>query len=361
MSGDPRPLWEREVPSEFPKRKPESGGVIAFVGEAPSDREVERGSPFVGPAGGVFNAALRAANIDREACYVGNVFSTMLRGNDMGRHREFLGAAWPEFQARNLARLRDELARVDPTVIVPMGDTALWHLAGMQGITAHRGAPTLGRGIAEGRKLLPTLHPAAIIYTWKHFAVLIADVIRAAREAEIGPEIVYPKRSLLIQPTIEEVEETLRVYTQKCAESGGLLTADIETGWGFIRGIAFAPNAEEAIYVPFVSLANTSRSYWRDEKQEVRAWAAVKAALESPVPKLGQNFANYDAVWLLRKAGIRVMNLREDTRLLHAALYPELPKSLAFMSQTYGSQGVWKTWAKHGGGRKKDLGDKRDA
>lgn len=351
---DSRPLWERPVESEPPARR-SPAGTLAFVGEAPSDREVERGRPFVGPSGKVFDAVLRAANIDREECFVGNVFSTMLRGNDVAKHRATMTAeAWAAFVSGNLERLRVELALVDPHVIVPLGGTALWHLGGRDGITAHRGAPMPGRGIAEGFKLLPTLHPAAILQTWKHYTILVGDIVRAAGEVARGRLIIRPQRSLIIQPTIEEVEETLRVYTQT-----DLLTCDIETGWGMIRGIAFAPDATQAIYVPFVSLAERDRSYWRTEAEEVRAWAAVKAILESPTPKLGQNFANYDAMWLLKKAGIRVMGVSEDTRLLHAALYPELPKSLAFMGQTYGSQGVWKTWAGFGA-KKKDRGEKRD-
>jgi hypothetical protein len=68
----------------------------------------------------------------------------------------------------------------------------------------------------------------------------------------------------------------------------------------------------------------------------------VKRWLESSVPKLGQNFGAYDAYWFLDSWGIRPMNLREDTRILHHSLYPELPKDLAFMGNSYADQGAWK-------------------
>ena len=43
-----------------------------FVGEQPGDAEDRAGHPFVGPAGGLLDRALEAANIDRDEVYVTN-------------------------------------------------------------------------------------------------------------------------------------------------------------------------------------------------------------------------------------------------------------------------------------------------
>ncbi len=123
-----------------------------------------------------------------------------------------------------------------------------------------------------------------------------------------------------------------------------LLSVDIETAKGEITCIGFAPDAEHAICIPFTDARKASGRYWSTREKEIKAWQLVQRILESDTPKLGQNYAGYDALWLLEKMHIRTMNLRHDTRLMHHALYPELPKDLGFMGATYTRQGPWKNW-----------------
>jgi hypothetical protein len=181
--------------------------------------------------------------------------------------------------------------------------------------------------------------------------------MKAADCAAGGGQIVYPKRELVVAPSITQVEDFLG--TQGPCWNSPLLSVDIETGWGMIRGVAFAPSPEQAMYVPFISLGKPDRNYWRTLDDELRAWTAIKTVLEHEVPKLGQNFGNYDLTWLLQKAGIKVRNYGDDLRLCHKALYPELPADLEFMGSAYSEQGSWKVWAQHGG-TKEVTGDKRD-
>lgn len=344
-----------EVGPTWPTEPSPQGVRIALVGEAPSDHEVEKGRPFVGPSGQVLDAILRSANIERKELFITNVFNSKLEENDVAKHKAILGPErWGALLSANIARLADELAAANPTVVVALGNTALLALTGKGGIANMRGAPLMGAGPFERYKVLPTLHPAFVMRTWKMYSIVIGDFIKAVREVEKGPTVVYPKRRLLIEPTLKEA----LAFMERC-QKADLLSVDIETGWGQVRGISFAPSAEEAIYVPFIVLNKPSRSYWPTLQEEVQVWKAVKHLLESPVPKLGQNFSAYDAVWLYQKMGIRVMNIAEDTRLLHHALYAELPKSLEFMAAAYSEQGPWKQWGK-AGWRQKDRGAKRD-
>jgi uracil-DNA glycosylase len=46
--------------------------LIVFIGEQPGDEEDRLGRPFVGPAGRLFDRALREAGIDRSAVYMTN-------------------------------------------------------------------------------------------------------------------------------------------------------------------------------------------------------------------------------------------------------------------------------------------------
>jgi hypothetical protein len=172
---------------------------------------------------------------------------------------------------------------------------------------------------------------------WKFFPIVVGDFIKAERESAF-PELRQPKKTLWIAPTLQEVKE----FCARCLNADRL-SVDIETGWGQITCLGLAPTVEEGMCIPFVDLSAPNKSYWKTRDEELAAWACIREVLESPGPKkLGQNFPMYDAFWLLQRYGIKVMNFRDDTRLLHHALYPELPKDLAFMAGSYTNQGPWK-------------------
>lgn len=326
------------IPATLPTR-------ISFVGEAPSDEEVMGGEPLIGPAGRIFNGAMRSANLDRKLFHITNVYDEQADDNDLTEFRK--DATLTE---RNFQRLAAELATTRPNVIVPMGATALWAFTGQTAITPFRGAVTAATRIVPGAKLLPTFHPSFILRQWKFLPTLIGDFVKADKEATKGPKIIYPKVEIHLQPSKGDVS----AWLQECKKSS-LLSVDIETGWGAITCIGFAPDAHRAMCIPFVDLRKPNRSYWGSTDDEVQVWRMIKRTLEdASIPKLGQNFT-YDAFWLLKKRGIRVHNYRHDTRLMHHALYPELPKDLAFMGATYTDFGAWK----HMGGRYD--GDKRDS
>lgn len=346
------PLRERVVPSARPTA-PFCG--IAFVGEAPGAEEVDRLRPFVGPSGRVFDALLRSAGIDRSACWVGNAISTKLEDNDIRAEKALRGPAWEEHWQSNIVRLHSELSALSPTVTVALGGTALLALAGTTSVAQFRGQPRMGVGLFADLKVFPTWHPAFLLRSWDNYNIAIGDLLRVKAEVAKGPGLIWPKRTLNIAPSIEEVEDA----AVRWQEGDGPLSCDIETGWGMVRGIAFAPSQFEALYCPFISLAALDRNYWPSVALEKRAWRACKTLLECGRPKLGQNFANYDVVWLLTKMGIRPVHYSHDLRLLHKTLYPELPAGLAFMGAAHSEQGAWKAWAKHGGS-KVERGEKRD-
>lgn len=344
---------------------------LAFLGEAPGDKEVNRTGnyvevaravwpgypwtgdpvedwrltrklklpplPLTGSSGRTFNAMLKMANVDRTRSWVGNVFEEKAPGND-----ETVFLQDPEKREAAFARLAEELADFGPTVIVPMGGTALQALTGLTRISRMRGSPLVASRVAPEVKLVPTLHPAAIMRDWKMLQFAVADIEKAVQEAARGPELVFPERRFYLDPTLEDLEEW-----GPYLDRSGLLSVDIETGWGMITMISFSPNSEESLVVPFVDRRQPSRSYWPTIEAELHAWQWVKARMEGPAPKVGQYFANYDAYWLLHEAGIRTFNLRDDTRLMSHAHLPEAGKSLAELAATWSDQPAWKQWVEH--------------
>lgn len=317
---------------------------------------MEKGHVLVGPSGRVFNALLKSAGVAREECWVGNVFGTQLPDNEVAEW------CWPTGEAVAWGRehpgikgppplrcgwLRPEhwdhleacaasLAAAAPSLVVPMGATALWALTGNDELKLARGAVGTATRLVPGVKILPTYHPAFVLRQWKFFPVVVGDFLKALRECEF-PEVRPPRRRILVEPTLAEI----RAYWEETLSKAALISVDIETGWGQITCIGFAASSEEALVVPFWDFSKPSRSYWATAEEEAQAWLLVREIMESGVPKLGQNFT-YDTFWLLERMGIKPMEYREETRLLHHALYPELPKSLAFMGASYTQQGAWK-------------------
>lgn len=227
----------------------------------------------------------------------------------------------------HISRLFEEIAQVQPNLIVALGGTAVWALLGSGAITKLRGAVAFSE--AANCKVLPTYHPAAVLRQWTLRPIVVMDLLKAKRQMEF-PEIRRPERWLLINPTLNDIEEwRLRPATH--------YAVDIETANKQITMIGFARSKSDAIVIPFVK---NNQSYWPTHEEERSAWQLVKTMLEGPQVKIFQN-GLYDLSYLV-SLGIRPKNCTEDTMLMHHALYPEVQKSLGFMGSIYTDEPAWK-------------------
>ena len=144
----------RAVPGEGPRH-----ARLMFVGEQPGDQEDLQGRPFVGPAGQLFSRALAELGIDRRTVYISNAvkhFKFELRGK-----RRIHKTPAQEEAAACLHWLETEIALVDAEALVALGATAARQLMGFAvAVTRSRGQ-WLKR--ADGRRVLITLHPSALL------------------------------------------------------------------------------------------------------------------------------------------------------------------------------------------------------
>ena len=132
---------------------------IIFVGEQPGDQEDLAGTPFVGPAGQVFDAALQEAGIDRSTTYVTNAvkhFKFVLRGKKRIHARpdvsEIDACRWWQEQERGLIR---------PALTVALGATAARSLTGKTvTISKVRDQPVT---LADGSECWVTVHPSFLL------------------------------------------------------------------------------------------------------------------------------------------------------------------------------------------------------
>lgn len=237
----------------------------------------------------------------------------------------------------HLEALADEILTIDPNLVIALGNTPLWALCGLTGISKIRGTTRLSSHSVSGYKVLPTYHPAAVLRQWELRPTTVFDLIKAKREAEF-PEVRRPKREIWIEPTLEDLEEFYVRHIAPCER----VSVDIETAGNQVTCIGFAPGPGLAIVVPFLDPRRKSRSYWPNSLAEGRAWGIVRNILMSKsISKVFQN-GLYDISFLWRSVGIPVYGATEDTMLAHHALQPESLKSLAFLGSIYSDEGAWK-------------------
>ncbi len=326
---------------------------IAFVGDFPDDYARLKGHPFAGGQGKVFDQLLRTAGLpDRSHFLITNVFDQKPEQGDIGKWCAPIAEAktWSGYgmldklgrfgylrpeHIHHLNRLGTELQKWKPNLIIPLGATALWALTGVSDISIARGAVDVATLLGLKTKILPTNHPKNILQDWRLFHMTVADLTKAAYECEFLEQRLV-KREIHIRPSVSD----LRIW-QKNLLQANTLSVDIETTKQQITCIGFAPSPSKAFVVPFADYEKPSRSYWETVAAEQEAWNMVRILCESQIQKVFQN-GLYDTYYLIRQANIWPVNYCEDTRLQHHALYPELPKSLAFLGATYGNLGPWK-------------------
>jgi len=156
---------------------------MMFVGEQPGDQEDLAGRPFVGPAGQMFDKAIRAAKIDRATVYVTNAvkhFKFEARGKRRIHSKPDAG----EIQACRWWYAQERLL-MKPQMTVALGATAARQMLGkVVTISGSRGKPI---ELAEGGLGWVTIHPSFLLRmpdksrAEDEFAAFVEDLKGAAK------------------------------------------------------------------------------------------------------------------------------------------------------------------------------------
>ena len=321
---------------------------IALIGEAHGEQEELSGLPFMGQSGQELTRMLQESGIARSDCFLTNVFSFRPPDNKIENicaKKSELPSNYsssrisqgkyirPEFLPE-LERLKAELEEVKPNIVIALGNVACWALLNSSGITSLRGVVTDSL-LLPGLKILPTYHPSAVLCNWTYRPIVLADLMKGLRESHYS-EIRRPKREVLVNPTLEEIDQWITQF----ALFSPVLGVDIETTKGQIDMIGFASSPFHAITIPFITPKNLGQNYWSSVEEEIAAWNFVQRLLLLPAKKVLQN-GLYDMQYII-KMGLQLRNVAEDTMLLHHALFPELPKGLGFLGSIYTDEAAWK-------------------
>lgn len=194
---------------------PASG--VMFIGIAPGADEWRRTKrPLTGPSGQLLNAVLDAVGIERQDTYCTNLICYWKDAPDKDDIQECA------------ARLQDEIAAVNPRVIVPLGKIAVEHLLGLPFGKA-RGA-LIQR---DGRTWLPTYHPAACLHRAVTPQEKEAQIDAAYSLARDLSKLQTPQRAWQTPDysVVTTVDEAQRLLLAMAALPNQSIALDIETNY----------------------------------------------------------------------------------------------------------------------------------
>ena len=130
---------------------------VLILGEGPGAEEDEQGLPFVGRAGKLLNDILKAIKFERNDVYIANIVKCRPPGNRTPS---------PAEMEMCMPYLKKQIELVNPKLILCVGLTAA------HGLLLNKDSLTSLRGKVfeyEGRKVMVTYHPAALLRNpnWK--------------------------------------------------------------------------------------------------------------------------------------------------------------------------------------------------
>lgn len=301
---------------------------IWIIGEAPGPEELAKHLPFVGSSGQELTRMLNEAGINRNNCFLANVADRGEKEYKLkATQAKALGITkidglYPtENASRGRERIRALVEEHKPSLIIALGNLALWALTGNNGITKWRGSilPT------PGGKLIPTFNPAGVMRNWEWRWISVQDFRRAKRESTFEG-IRKPSWEFVIRPNLSTTIDFLHTLKDQT------IATDIETRGGQISCVGIAVDKLHAISIPFMSIDNPE-GYWSAADEYQVTLALKDALLRSGVASIFHN-GLFDVQYFCKQWGY-VPNVAADTMLMQHAAFAGLRKSLDFISSLY--------------------------
>lgn len=321
---------------------------VMIVGEAPGEKEEEAGVPFVGPSGNLLDRLLGEAGISRAECYVTNVCKVRPPNNYLPAFVAETKAArttahslhrdkWVTREVtEGITELLAEINLVKPNLVICFGNLALWALTGEWGVMKWRGSQmTSDLAGHQSLKVLPSIHPAAVLREWAFRRLVVQDLRRAASHLYAGPWNNRPEWRFVVRPIYDRVLDTFAEINDRLAEGELWLEFDIETrgrGHVHIDCIGFSWSDEDAICIPFMARGKPA-GYWSPEEEAWIVYSLYKI-LTHPNARVCWHNGLYDAQivyhnWHFYPRGAY------DTMIGHHSAFSALPKALFFCASMY--------------------------
>lgn len=292
--------------------------TILLLGEALGAEEVAQGRPFVGGAGRILNFLLQKAGLRRSELYITNAV----------RCRPPRNRTPTEEEIKDCTR-RHKLGEFLPAfnLVVLLGNSALLAVTGKTGITRWRGSVFVPQ---EGVKVLPTIHPAAIMRQQDMFPIVVADLQRAATEA-ISPDYTPPKQDYTLEGNVGHIQK-FHGYT---ALRDAPFAFDVET-----NSLTPSPTSITLLGLSHESGTAVVIDNVRGALEKEALWHLFSGART----KIGHNIM-FD-IRHMEANGIPVAPPWFDTMIAHHLVLSDVPNDLGFVSSLYTRVPYWKHLSK---------------
>lgn len=352
---------------------------IVLVGESWGFEEAQQKQPFVGTSGTELNRILAEAGIERSDVFCTNVIADRPQQNEM--YRFFTPKSAKPDRINGIApsnKVREEVNRLyrqigahERSVVIAAGNWSLWALsqqtkaktlseingrkipADLQtwaptGIGLWRGSMwhvephhELSSGTNEATlrqtRLLPIVHPAAIMRDWPQRAVTVHDLKARVPMALRGDWRRSPAPTYWAPSTLVQLRN--RIEGWLAAASAGTriqIAEDIETARGFITCLGLSDGPHFAMSIPFIRRVDGDAAFgsWWTPTEEVEIISLLRRLNSHPnILIIGQNFI-YDTQYIQHWLGV-TPRLFWDTMLCQNVIFPGTPKDLSYLSSLY--------------------------
>ena len=320
-----------------------SNARVMIVGDFPSQYEVARQMPLVGPAADKFDQILHEAGLTRTSCFVTNLCQHMAPAKDpyswvdvRKKPKDTSFKPWYDLHAHpsileGEAAMRKHIALVKPNVVIALGNLPLKALTGKWGIKSWRGSVLQAEIDGHKFKVIPTYSPAWIMRDWSLKVIVSNDLKRVVKE--MASNVVnVPDYRFIVRPNFATVVTYLQNLLTNLEKGPVKISCDIETRAGHIACLGFATSRHDAICIPWMCVERPE-GYW-DPLQEEVLWGFSRKVLLHPNARVfGQNFL-YDVQYLYRFL-FTDCKIWFDTMVAHHCMFPGMQKSLDFLASIH--------------------------
>jgi hypothetical protein len=268
-------------------------------------------------------------------------------------HREFRGKWVLPPIVEGAERLQREVALIKPNIIAAFGNSPLWVLTGAWGTLKWRGSQLTA---SSGHKLIPVIHPTAILRQWELRQASVQDLKRVAKERETTTYSNVPVWGFTVRPALTKVMEILH---QLLNELNGTvpttwdywLDFDLETRAGHIACAGISWSMTDALCVPLMCVEN-KEGYWTVEEEALIVHTLYQLLTHPKVKVRGQNLL-YDCQYTWRHWHF-VPRVVQDTMISWHTMFAGLPKRLDYQASILCEHYIWwkddgRTWFNLGG------------
>ena len=328
----PKPLRPATVRGDKPKKQLQdrtseffshisSNAKVLVVCKSPEVVDVKHQTPFTSKQGVRLLKSLGAIGYTQDDISLINIIPYALP-------TKWASIGFDELQVRKEI-LKREITRLDPTLIVALGDFPAKILTVADGASKYRGS-VLACTLTNNHKVL---------VCFDQYDVHISPKNQYANSYDFARILPNISSKAIIRKTLDIcIEENLDVFRHEFLNEEYLhnpdswLSFDIECIGSDLVCIGFSKTPNDAWVMPLHDF---------NIRKFCEALRLIDRILRSPVRKVAQN-GNFDIFYLGYYYKIKVENFYFDTMLAQHSLYSNTPKGLDFLASLYTNEPYWK-------------------